>query len=166
MAPLRSLLVLLILAGLICAATAVAQAPVEWYTDTGGGGALARPAPHDQGGGSVAPPTPDSSDVNLPPPTEVGSGDTPPAQAAAAAKRASSGSARAARPQARPARAPAPDATAAEAEPAAAQAEPAAAPDDTVGSLPFTGLELAVIVAAGLCLLVAGAALRPRAARR
>lgn len=159
MAPLRSLLVLPILAGLIWAATAVAQAPVEWYT---GGGAVAGPASHNTGGGAFAPANTGPTDVNLPPPAEVGSGESPPAQAARAAKRVEPGSSALARPHATAARAPAVHGANA----AAAQAEPAAAQDGTIGSLPFTGLELAVIVAAGLCLLVAGAALRPRPARR
>jgi len=50
---------------------------------------------------------------------------------------------------------------------AAAAAQPIpVANDRPLGPLPFTGLELVVIAAAGLALLVAGAALRPRAARR
>jgi len=57
MATLRSLLVLLILIGLVCAATAVAQAPVEWYSESAGGGALAGPPAHLDGGGAVAPAT-------------------------------------------------------------------------------------------------------------
>jgi hypothetical protein len=151
MAPLRSLLVLLILLGLICAATAVAQAPVEWYTESGGG-ALAGPAPHDTGGGATAPTTGDApATVNLPPPTELPTSDSPPAQAARAPVATAAPDA-AARP---PAEAPQPA--------AAAQAEPSGS---GAGSLPFTGLELAVMAAAGLCLLLAGVALRPRAARR
>jgi hypothetical protein len=155
MAPLRSLLVLLILIGLVSAATAVAQAPVEWYTDTGGGGgALAGPAPHSTGGGAFAPTGTGPADVNLPPPEDMPSSVSPPAQAATASKPAVPRSSEPASPQATPAGAPAA---------ADAQADSDAG---TIGSLPFTGLELVVIVAAGLCLLVAGAALRPRPARR
>jgi hypothetical protein len=156
MAPLRSLLVLLILIGLVSAATAVAQAPVEWYTDTGGG-AVAGLAPHDSGGGAIAPANTGPVDVNLPPPEDVPSRDSPPAEAATASKPAAPSSSEPASAQAAPARAPAA---------AAAQADPAGPDAGTIGSLPFTGLELVVIVAAGLCLLVAGAALRPRPARR
>lgn len=158
MAPLRSLLVLLILIGLVSAATAVAQAPVEWYTDTaGGGGALAGPAPHNSGGGAFAPTTAAPATVNLPPPDEVSPGDSPPAEAASASKPAEPGSSEPVSPQASAAGVPAA---------AAAQADPAGSDAGTVGSLPFTGLELVVIVAAGLCLVVGGAALWPRPARR
>src|SRR5918997_956506 len=37
--------------------SAIAQERVDWYTDTGGGGALARPAGESRSGGAVAPPT-------------------------------------------------------------------------------------------------------------
>lgn len=152
MAPLRSLLVLLTLLGLVCAATAVAQAPVEWYTeDAGGGGAVAGPAPNLSGGGAVAPINPpEPATVNLPPPTEMPSSDSPPAQAARAPSADADGPA-----------APGPAA-----HPAAAPATTAAVPAADPGPLPFTGLELAVIAAAGLCLLLGGFALRPRTARR
>jgi hypothetical protein len=176
MAPLRSLLVLLIFAGLICAATAVAQAPVEWYTDSSGGGATAgaAPAPGSPGttdsarGGALAPtylaPIPSAPTVvNLPPPTEMPADDSPPAQAAsAAAARAASG-----------------DATAHGATPAADGADGDALPEgedalrldaqpasSAWDPVPFTSWELAALALAGLCLLVGGAALRPRPARR
>jgi hypothetical protein len=155
MVPLRSLLVLLILIGLYFAATAVAQSPVEWYS---GGGAAAGPAPSSPGytgGGALAPslggtattpaPTP-----NLPPPTEAPKpDDSPPAEAARAANAPSA--------QAEATRAPAARAAAA---PTAAQ------PAGSSSGLPFTGLELVAVVGAGLCLLLAGLALRPRPARR
>jgi hypothetical protein len=145
MAPLRSLVVLLILIGLYFAATAVAQAPVEWYS---GGGVAAGPPSNYSGGGALAPslgtetvpapPTP-----NLPSPTEQPkSDDSPPAEAARAARPAAATAAHAAR-------APA----------ARAAAAPASLPSDD--SLPFTGFELAAVVAAGLCLLLTGFALRP-----
>src|SRR5262245_26718073 len=142
MAPLRSLLVLLILLGLVCAATAVAQAPVEWYTeDAGGGGAVAGPAPNLSGGGAIAPMNPrEPATVNLPPPADVPPSQSPPAQAAQAAP-AQAGDA--------PADSPPADA-------APAQAHAAAAPAADPGPLPFTGLELALIAAAGLCLLLGG----------
>jgi hypothetical protein len=151
MAPLRSLLVLLILIGLVCAATAVAQAPVEWYTESSGGGAVAGPAPHNTGGGAVAPTTGDApATVNLPPPTEMPKSDSPPAQAARApVVKAPSAKASS-------------DSSSGQAVQAIAAAQTAPAGDDRpLGSLPFTGLELAVIAAAGLCLLLAGFALRP-----
>nr|MBA3262773.1 hypothetical protein [Thermoleophilaceae bacterium] len=34
---------------------ALAQAPVEWYTDTGSGGTLAQPVGQSKDGGAVAP---------------------------------------------------------------------------------------------------------------
>jgi hypothetical protein len=155
MAPLRSLLVLLILIGLYFAATAVAQAPVEWYSGGGVAAGTAPTSPDYKGGGALAPslggtattpaPTP-----NLPPPTEVPKQDvSPPAEAARAAKAPST--------QAEATRAPAASAAAA---PTAAQ------PAASSGGLPFTGLELLAVVGAGLCLLLAGLALRPRPARR
>jgi hypothetical protein len=157
MAPLRSLLVLLILIGLISAATAVAQAPVQWYTDSGGG-TVAGPSTDLRGGGAVAPLTagpdvaapardgtrPDEPEASgalpsLPDSTPLTGGAT----AAAAAARA---------PAAHPATAP--------------QAEPPDPEADAIGALPLTGLELGVIVTAGVCLLLAGAVLRPRSATR
>jgi hypothetical protein len=155
MASLRSLLVLLTLLGLVCAATAVAQAPVEWYTeDAAGGGAVAGPAPRLSGGGAIAPINPrEPATVNLPPPTDVTPSDSPPAQAARVPAAAPQD------PQTPPAGHPAAQAAAT---PAKAVAAPAADP----GPLPFTGLELALVAAAGLCLLAGGLALRPRAARR
>jgi hypothetical protein len=150
MAPLRSLLVLLIILGLVSAATAVAQAPVEWYSDTSGGGTVAGPAPqHYSGGGALAPslntPTTPAPSPNLPPPTEAPKLDQSPPAETARAGRATAAPARASHaPAARPAA-------------AAAPAAPAASGD----GLPFTGLELAAVAAAGLCLLAGGFALRP-----
>src|SRR5215208_8258648 len=58
MTSLRSaLLAALILAGFIPVTVAVAQAPVEWYTDSGGGGVLAQPPPQSHDGGAEAPRT-------------------------------------------------------------------------------------------------------------
>ena len=56
----------LILGAFVWSASALAEAPVEWYTDTGGGGALARPAPESKDGGAEAPQTatgPEEEDV-------------------------------------------------------------------------------------------------------
>lgn len=153
MAPLRSLLVLLILIGLVSAATAVAQAPVQWYTDSGGG-AVAGPSPDLHGGGAVAPITtgPGAGSPDQQTPSQATPPSATPFRPVAQAP---------APPIAVAARAQAPDKPA-----AGAQAEPAGSSQRPIGSLPFTGLELVVIVTAGLCLLVAGAALRPRPARR
>jgi hypothetical protein len=162
MAPLRSLLVLLILIGLVSAATAVAQAPVQWYTESGGG-TVAGPPTDLNGGGAVAPlsagpsaasPAPERSQPRKPKPSGAvpASPNSGPASGGASATAAAAGAtARASGTHATPA--------------AAAQAEPADSHTGPIGALPFTGLELFVIVTAGLCLLLAGAALRPRAAR-
>jgi hypothetical protein len=154
MGLLRSLLVLLISMGLYFGGTAVARSQVEWYT-ADSGGVVAGPAPTYQGGGALAPSldtgTTPSATPNLPPPTEAPKPDqSPPAEAARATSDAPSSSPGAARaPVAHAAAAPA--------------AQPAASTGD---SLPFTGLTLAMVVCAGLCLLLAGYALRPRPARR
>src|SRR5688500_5637772 len=47
----------LILAGFVPVSVALAQAPVEWYTDTGGGGVLAQPPQQSNDGGAEAPRT-------------------------------------------------------------------------------------------------------------
>jgi hypothetical protein len=156
MALLRLLLVPLISIGLYFAATAVAQSPVEWYSGGGAAAGTAPTSPGYKGGGALAPslggtattPTPNNTTIpttpNLPPPTEVPKPDvSPPAEAARAA------SAPSARAEATGAQAAAPTA-----------AQPAS------GGLPFTGLALVAVVGAGLCLLLAGLALRPRPARR
>jgi hypothetical protein len=145
MAPLRSLLVVLILTGLYFAASAVADAPVEWYS---GGGVAAGPVQSYHGGGALAPTfgtqTTPAPSPNLPPPTEAPKpDDSPPAEAARA-------------PQARASAAHAAQTAAA---PAAAAPASATVPGDD--PLPFTGLELVAVVTAGLCLLLAGFALRP-----
>jgi hypothetical protein len=141
MAPLRWLLCLLILIGLYFAATAVAQAPVEWYS--GGGGVAAGPAPDYHGGGALAPSlgtetTPVPATPNLPPPAvPPKADDSPPAVAASAPRPAAR--ARATR----------------------ALAAPAASTLPSDGSLPFTGFQLGAVLIAGLCLLAGGFALRP-----
>jgi hypothetical protein len=148
-----------ILGAFVWSASALAQAPVEWYTDTGGGGALARPTPESRDGGSVAPQTatgPDDlpqSDISATEPVHS------PARASAAAEPVlgAPGSAPA---QPRRERADA----------APAQAVPTVTGgDDQDGSsagpiadLPLTGLQLAIVAGAGLSLLLAGALLRPQ----
>jgi hypothetical protein len=148
------------LAGLLTlalASPALAQAPeVDWYTDTGGGGVLAQPPGVTKSGGAVAPLTATGevdvaeSDISATPPVAspadadepvLGAPTDPPALPR----------------QARPTPLPAQDEPAAP----AGQAETA---DETIASLPFTGLELGGVVLAGLLLLVAGALLRPRRA--
>jgi hypothetical protein len=138
--------------------TAVAQAPpVDWYTDTGGGGALAQPAGESRSGGAVAPPTatgpedlPESDisatePVSSPARASSAAGVPPPEPARAAADR----------PVARAAQDPPTVTGGQDQDQDSAEAGPIAA-------LPLTGLELAGVAGAGLCLLVAGAALRPR----
>jgi hypothetical protein len=164
MASLRfALLATLILAGLVHGAVALAQAPVEWYSDTGGGGTIAQPRQQSPSGGAVAPLG------NAPVPIGAGGIDNSPAF------QESTG------PLARP------SASAAEAEPGLAPATPQVARPQAVpsqqapsvtggdsqensdagliGALPLTGLQLALVAGAGLFLLLAGFALRPRRSR-
>ncbi|MEA2331582.1 MAG: hypothetical protein QOH58_1720 [Thermoleophilaceae bacterium] len=153
MTPLRlSALLALILLGSLSAAPALAQAPADWFTDTGSGGTLAQPPTQGPGGGSVAP---------------VGAGPVgqPPGEGKPAA------------PIARPAQdeptlgeeeLPGPGDAQATEETAAAPADEPAAPaasaaqSDSAGSLPFTGLELAALIGVGLSLVLGGALLWPR----
>jgi hypothetical protein len=149
------LLAVLILAGFVWAAAAVAQAPVEWYTDTGGGGVLAQPAGKAHNGGAVAPRTATG-------PVDVAESDisaTPPVASPAQAEPVLGA----------PTREPAPAAEdrtpsqAAQAAPTVTGGEDqASSQDGLIASLPLTGLQLAAVAGAGLCLLLAGAALRPR----
>jgi hypothetical protein len=146
------LLAALVLGGFVWAAAAVAQAPVEWYTDTGAGGTLAQPPGESKNGGALAP-------------LGAGAVGDPPADAdprppiarpaqAAEAPASERGSAPASvRPVAKAAQ-DAPTVTGGEDQDAGA-----AGP---IASLPLTGLELTALAGAGLCLLIAGAALRPR----
>jgi hypothetical protein len=148
------LLAAVILAGFLWTAVAVAQAPVEWYTDTGGGGTLAQPADQSESGGAVAPVGAGAvgdppADADPKPPTAT------PAQAASAPspvleeRLAAAGD----RPVARAAQ-EAPTVTGGE--------DQASSGAGLIGSLPITGLELAAILGTGLVLVLAGAALRPR----
>ena len=156
MASLRfAVLAALILAGFVPVTVAVAQAPVEWYTDTGGVGALAQPAGESESGGVVAPLTA-TGPVDLPE-SDISASEpvSSPAKAASAPRDEPEQSAPAAaqHPVARAAQEP-PTVTGGE-----DQENTAAGP---IASLPLTGLQLAAVAAAGLCLLVAGALLRPR----
>jgi hypothetical protein len=157
MAILRALLV----SGLIPLALAVpapAQEPVDWYTDTGGGGVLARPPGVSKTGGAVAPLTASGeedvaeSDISATPPVASPSEAEEPVLGAPT-------DAPALPREEPPAPSPAQD-------PPSATAGQADEADETIGSLPFTGLQLAVVASAGLILLVAGAALWPRPAAR
>ncbi len=143
-----------LLATSILAAPAAAQAPVEWYINTGGGGTLAQPVEQTPGGGIQAPVGEGAvdeplSDISAAPPV-VSSSRVTPAPAEPQPERDVTASAAAEPPAAAPAQTT-PD------EPAATGAEPG-------GSLPFTGLQLGALAGAGLALLVAGLALRPRRA--
>jgi uncharacterized surface anchored protein len=135
---------------------AVAQTPVEWYTDTGSGGALAQPPQESKNGGAVAPSTATGevdgaeSDISATPPVVSSA-----AQAEEPVLDDRSDEPRAERPD-RPAEA-------AQDAPAVTGGEDQSNSDaGQIASLPLTGLELAGLVAAGLCLLVVGAVLRPR----
>ncbi|MEA2361002.1 MAG: hypothetical protein QOD71_147 [Thermoleophilaceae bacterium] len=148
------LLAAVLLAGFVWAAVAVAQAPVEWYRDTGAGGALAQPAGESKSGGALAPRTA-TGEADVP---ESDISATPPVASPAQAEPVlgAPGEERSA-----PARAPvahaaqeAPTVTGGEDQPNSGAG--------LIGSLPLTGLELAGLVGAGLVLVLAGAALRPR----
>jgi hypothetical protein len=144
---------------LLPASASAQDPPVDWYTDTGGGGVLAQPVDLARDGGAVAP-VEVGAPIGDPPAPEP---QRPPAATPAAAQPASGTEALA------PRRSAPPRATAAQADDApAAQAPDAPAPAATAvdpasdGALPFTGLGLAALVAAGLWLLGLGALLRPR----
>jgi hypothetical protein len=157
MAILRALFV----AGLIPLALAVpapAQEPVDWYTDTGGGGVLARPPGVSKTGGAVAPLTA-SGEEDVP---ESDISATPPVASPSQAEEPVLGAPTDAPSPPReepPAPSPAQDRPSA----TAGQAEAA---DEAIGSLPFTGVQLVLVAGAGLMLLVAGAALWTRPAAR
>jgi hypothetical protein len=162
MATLRfALLATLILAGLVQGAVALAQAPVEWYSDTGGGGTIAQPREQSPSGGAVAPlgdaPVPiGAGGVDNSPAFEKSTGPTAaPSASASEAEPASDEPAlsRAARPQAVPSQ-EAPTVTGGDSQ--------ANSDAGLIGSLPLTGLQLALVAGAGLFLLLGGFALRPR----
>jgi hypothetical protein len=155
-----ALLATVILAGFVPVTVAVAQAPVEWYRDTGGGGVLAQPTrPLGHDGGAPAPHTA-SGETDVP---ESDISATPPIASPAQAEPVLGA----------PADKPAPKADQ-PSSPQAAQAAQAAPTvtggenQDTssasglIAALPLTGLQLAAVAGAGLCLLVAGALVRPR----
>ena len=145
----------LTLAGFVPVTVAAAQAPVEWYTDTGGGGVLAQPPQQSHDGGAEAPRTA-TGPVDLP------ESDISAAEPVASASQAEPllgapsdepAPAADARPQSRVAQ-DAPTVTGGD--------DQEASDAGLIASLPLTGLQLAAVAGAGLCLLLAGAALRPR----
>jgi hypothetical protein len=163
MALLRfALLATLILAGLVHGAVALAQAPVEWYSDTGGGGTIALPREQSPSGGTVVPlghrATPGAGDIDNSAEFETSAPPAPPASASAAGAEPDLGPStpRVARPRALP-----------------SQQAPSVTGGDSqensdaglIGALPLTGLQLALVAGAGLFLLLAGFALRPRRSR-
>jgi hypothetical protein len=158
MASLRfALLATLILAALVQAAVAIAQAPVEFYTDTGGGGTIAQPRQQSPGGGAVAP----LGDASVP----IGAGgiDNSPAFEEQTSPLATSSQATPAAPERPEPKADRPQATPSQAEPTVTGGDSQANSDaGLIGALPLTGLQLALVLGAGLVLLLAGYALRPR----
>jgi len=145
----------LILAGFVPVTVAAAQAPVEWYTDTGGGGVLAQPSPHTKDGGAEAPRT------------ATGPVDLPESDISATEPVASSSRAEpvlgAPSDESAPAADRRPQSRASQDAPTVTGGEDQEASDaGLIASLPLTGLQLAAVAGAGLCLLLAGAALRPR----
>ena len=145
----------LVLAGFVPVTVAVAQAPVEWYTDTGGGGVLAQPAPKAHNGGATAPLTA-TGPAELP---ESDISATPPVSHAAQAEPVLGAPTR----EPAPVREERPSPRAAQDAPTVTGGDDQQASDaGVIGSLPLTGLQLAGVAGAGLCLLLAGAALRPR----
>jgi hypothetical protein len=145
----------LTLAGFVPVTVAAAQAPVEWYTDTGGGGVLAQPSPKTKNGGAEAPRT------------ATGPVDLPESDISATEPVASSSRAEpvlgAPSDEPAPATDRRPQARASQDAPTVTGGEDQEASDaGLIASLPLTGLQLAAVAGAGLCLLLAGAALRPR----
>jgi hypothetical protein len=133
---------------------ALAQAPVDWYTDSGSGGVLAQPPAESEAGGALAPAT------------ATGETDVPESDISATEPVARSAQAEPVlgEPTERPpVDEPAPAPQAAQEPPRVTggqeQQEETAGP---IAALPLTGLQLAGLAGAGLCLLVAGLALRPR----
>ena len=150
-----AVLAALILAGFVPVTVAVAQAPVEWYTDTGGGGVLAQPPQQTNDGGVEAPRTATGpvdlpeSDISATEPV-ASSSQAEPVLGAPADEPAPTADRR---PESRPSQ-DAPTVTGGD--------DQEASDAGLIASLPLTGLQLAAVAGTGLCLLLAGAALRPR----
>jgi hypothetical protein len=144
-----------LLAGFVPVTVALAQAPVEWYTDTGGGGVLAQPPRQSNDGGAEAPRTATG-------PVDVAESDISASEPVASASQAEP-------VLGAPSDEPAPAADRRPTSRASQDAPTVTGGEDQEGSdagviasLPLTGLQLAAVAGAGLCLLLAGAALRPR----
>ena len=152
-----ALLAAVILAGFAQVTVAVAQAPVQWYRDTGGGGVLAQPTPESKDGGATAPRTA-SGEVDVP---ESDISATPPIASPAQVEPVLGAPTHELAPKADDRSVP----TAAQAAPTVTGGEDQASSSDTglIAALPLTGLQLAAVAGAGLCLLAAGALLRRRA---
>jgi hypothetical protein len=165
MASLRfALLATLILAGLVHGAVALAQAPVEWYSDTGGGGTIAQPREQSPSGGAVAPLG------NAPVPIGAGGIDNSPAfeESTGPVARPSASASDAPEPELKPStsRVARPQAVPSQDAPTVTGGDSQANSDaGLIGSLPLTGLQLALVAGAGLFLLLAGFAVRPRRRR-
>jgi hypothetical protein len=163
MASLRfALLAVLILAGLVHAAVALAQAPVEWYSDTGGGGTIAQPREQSPSGGAVAP----LGDAPVP----IGAGgidNSPAFEESTGPLARPSASASEAEPELAPSTSPAarPQAVPSQEAPTVTGGDSQANSGGLIGALPLTGLQLALVAGAGLALVLAGFALRPRRRR-
>ena len=151
-----ALLAAVILAGFAQVTVAVAQAPVQWYRDTGGGGVLAQPTPQSKDGGAAAPRTA-SGEVDVP---ESDISATPPIASPAQVEPVLGAPKHELAPKADDRSVP----TAAQAAPTVTGGEDQASSSDTglIAALPLTGLQLAAVAGAGVCLLAAGALLRPR----
>ncbi len=156
MASVRSpLLCALLLLGAV-PSIASAQEAVDWYTDTGGGGALARPAGESKSGGAVAPPTATG-------PEDLPGSDISATEPVSSAARATSAAGAPPRQEAEAAADEGPVARPAQDAPTVTSGQNQDSADaGPIAELPLTGLELAGVAGAGLCLLLAGAALRPR----
>ncbi len=144
-----------ILAGFVPATVVLAQAPVEWYTDTGGGGVLAQPAQPSTDRGAEAPPPATG-------PVDVAESDISASEPVASASQAEP-------VLGAPSDEPVPVAERRPTSRASQDAPTVTGGEDqedsdagVIASLPLTGLQLAAVAGAGLCLLLAGAALRPR----
>jgi hypothetical protein len=150
-----SVLAASILAGFVPATVALAQAPVEWYTDTGGGGVLAQPPQQSNDGGAEAPRTATG-------PVDVAESDISASEPVASASQAEPVLG-APSDEPVPAAERRPTSRASQDAPTVTGGEDQEGSDaGVIASLPLTGLQLAAVGGAGLCLLLAGAALRPR----
>jgi hypothetical protein len=135
---------------------ALAQEPVDWYTDSGSGGVLAQPPADSKAGGALAPSTA-SGETELP---ESDISATPPVASASDAEPVLGA------PNDEPvevADEPAPPEAAQEA-PTVTSGQRQEEDSGPVAGLPLTGLGLVALAGAGVCLLIAGLALRPRRA--